>query len=309
MVMNFIDTNARLLHQLLEEHCVPVSSTKSAAASALFGQLQQAGIICKRRKGGGNQFLLEHPESLSAFIEQTYPEGLFAEEDDDRLSRIQGVMQSRDSKTRKQLDFAFLNTRGTVTVKLAGQTHELAVLTNANTSLCLKISASQQCELLTPCSIIVTVENPTAFVELEQMFEQPWNLAVYTAGKMSDILLLQLQCWHQQNHKLVHFGDYDYVGLLEFARILCFAPQAYLYYPAMLEKLLQQYGNTELLRKQVGQHKILLETVRQLPESLGKQQLIEVHQLLQATAKGLEQEGLYKGSQKKLPASPIGTLA
>lgn len=298
MGMNFIDTNARLLHQLLVDHCVPVSSAKSAAASVLFGQLQQAGIVFKRRKGAGSQFLLENSASLSAFIEQTYPEGLFVQEDDDRLSRIQGVMQSQDSKTRKQLDFAFLNTRGTVTVKLAGQTHDLAVLTNTNTSLCLKISALQQCELLAPGSIVVTVENPTAFVELEQMLEQPWDLAVYTAGKMSGILLQQLQYWHQQNHKLVHFGDYDYVGLLEFARILRFAPQAYLYYPETLEKLLQRYGNTELLRKQVGQHQILLETVRQLPEGAGKQQLVHVYQLLQETAKGLEQEGLYRGLQE-----------
>lgn len=297
MGMNFIDTNARLLHQLLVDHCVPVSSAKSAAASVLFGQLQQAGIVFKRRKGAGSQFLLENSASLSAFIEQTYPEGLFVQEDDDRLSRIQGVMQSQDSKTRKQLDFAFLNTRGTVTVKLAGQTHDLAVLTSTNTSLCLKISALQQCELLAPGSIVVTVENPTAFVELEQMLEQPWDLAVYTAGKMSGILLQQLQYWHQQNHKLVHFGDYDYVGLLEFARILRFNPEASLYYPDVFTELLQQYGDVHLLEKQVEQHQALLNVMAQLPDSSGKIQLVKIYQLLQRSAKGLEQEGLYKRSQ------------
>ena len=292
--MEFIDTNACLLYQLQTEGFVPASRVKSVAVMEIFGQLQQAGIVCKRRKGSGSQFQLEHPEFLQAFIVQTYPEGLFRQEEENRPSRVVGVMQSQDSKTFKQLDFSFLHVRGSAVVQFAGSTYDLTMLTACDASLCLKISSAQHCELTSPMNTVVTVENPTAFVVLEQMLDQPWHLAIYTAGKMSDILIQQLKIWSQQGHQLVHFGDYDYVGLLDFSRILRFNPEADLYCPKAFTQLLQQYGDSQLLEKQVKQHEILLKTMEQLPDSLGKRQLIKIYQLLQQYAKGLEQEGLYK---------------
>jgi hypothetical protein len=160
--------------------------------------------------------------------------------------------------------------RGTTTLGHAGSTHDLSAITNSDTSLCLKISPSLLCELPASACTIITVENPTAFVELEQMLMHPWQLAIYTAGKMSNILLLQLQQWHQQQHQRIHFGDYDYVGLLEFARILVDCPTARLYYPDSLPEQLQKYGNTELLQAQIEQHKALLKEVKRLPDSRGK---------------------------------------
>ncbi|MEZ5538304.1 MAG: DUF2220 family protein [Thiolinea sp.] len=292
--MNFVNANARLLYQLQMEGFVPASNTKSVAATSLFGHLQQAGIVRKRRKGGGNQFQLDHPEFLQAFILQTYPEGLFRTTEDERLSRVQGVMRTQDSKNRRQLDFSLLHVRGTAVLQYVKRNYDLAALTDSDTSICLKISADQQCSLIDSGCTILTVENPTAFVVLEQIVKQTWQLAVYTSGKMSEILLQQLKSWSQQGHRLVHFGDYDYVGLLEFARILRLDSAASIYYPETLEQLLQRYGNSQLLQKQTSQHLTLLETMRQLPDGLGKQQLFFVYQLLQRTAKGLEQEGLYQ---------------
>lgn len=293
MLENPIDTNARLLYQLLSGLSVSASKINSRATKELFEHLQQTGIIKKQRKGAGNQFQVMQPAALQNFVEQKYPSGLCAEPMPDVPSRTQGVLQSRDSKAQKKLDFSLLTVRGVTTLKHAGKTHSLNTLTDTDTSLCFKISPLLLCELPAPPCTIVTVENPTAFVELEKMPALSWQLAVYTAGKMSNILLQQLQCWHQQKHQLVHFGDYDYVGLLEFARILACCSTARLYYPDSLSEQLQQYGNARLLQDQVEQHKALLKKIKQLPDSQGKRELSEVHRLLQTSAKGLEQEGLY----------------
>lgn len=293
MPEDFIDSRAKLLHQLLTERTVPGSKVKSKAAKFLFDRLQQTEIIKKQRKGAGSQYQVMHLDALQAFIEQEYPNGLLAMTMTDLPSRIQGVLQSQDSKIQKKLDFVLLTVRGGTTIKHEGKTHDLNMLTNAETSLCLKISPSSLCELpASPCTI-VTVENPTAYVELEKMLEHPWQLAIYTAGKMSNILLQQLQYWYQQQHQLLHFGDYDYVGLLEFARILICCPESRSYYPENLPMLLQKNGNAQLLEKQTEQHKSLLRTLEYLPSGAGKNDLNEVYRMLQSSAKGLEQEGLY----------------
>jgi hypothetical protein len=296
MLLDFVDTNARLLDRLLNENYISVSTVKSTSAIMLFQQLEQSKIIVRRRKGSGSQFKLEHLQALQNFIIRTYPEGLRRKVGDVRPSRVQGVMQVQDSKVCKSLDFVLVNLRGTATINYGDRTYHLEQITNRDISLSLKIDITRPCLLPRAPQIILTVENPTAFVALEQIVEQPWQLAVYTAGKMSNMLLQQLQLWYGQHHKLIHCGDYDYVGLLEFARILAICPSASLYKPANLFELLQQYGNDALLKKQVKQHKILIKKINKLPNSIGKQQLVTVYQMLQTTAKALEQEGLYRNS-------------
>jgi len=292
MPTHFIDTNARLLNQLLTKQTVSASSVKSQMAQSLFEHLQHINIIIKQRKGGGNQYHLINIDALQAFIAKKYPAGLNKVEAD-IPARISGVFQSQDSKTQKMLDFTLLTIRGTALLNHANKIHDLKALTNADTSLNLKISLSQWCELADSRYTIVTVENPTAFIELEKILSRPWQLAVYTAGKMSNILLAQLQRWHQCNHRIIHFGDYDYVGLLEFSRILSCCSTARLYYPDTLLEQIQQYGNAKLLENQIAQHKTLLKQIEQLLDSNGKKELLEVYELLKMTAKGLEQEGLY----------------
>jgi len=294
MPTNFVDNEASLLSLLRTEKGLPTSKVKSRKARLLFERLQQSGIINKQRKGAGSQFKLVNATALETFIKQEYPAGLSPETALNSPVRVQGVQQFQNSKKQKNLDFALLTVRGGATLTHAGKKVNLNQLTDTETSLCLKISTSKLAELSPlPCTII-TVENPTAFFELERMLSRnSWQLAIYTAGKMSNILLEQLKHWYQQSHKIIHFGDYDYVGLLEFARILDCCQTASLYQPDALAEKLQRYGNTKLLEDQTEQHKTLLKKISQLPESKAKRELTIVHQLLQNSAKGMEQEALY----------------
>ncbi|MGB1309808.1 MAG: hypothetical protein ACPG47_01290, partial [Leucothrix sp.] len=86
-------------------------------------------------------------------------------------------------------------------------------------------------------------------------------------------------------------GDYDYAGLLEYARILTRCPDAHLFYPSQLtQAFINRYGLIELHQKQIAQHQSLLKKLETLPDSMQKERLMSVHHLLQITAKGLEQE-------------------
>lgn len=267
---------------------------KTQLAKILFERLQQSGLIKKQRKGAGNQYVVERLNELQVFANNEYPNGLLIKSMPDIPSRTKGVLLAKNSKHQKSLDFSLVTLRGNIPLMHSGKTYNLQSITSTNSGLCLKLSPESWCKLPTsPCTVI-TVENPTAFLALEKIISAPWQLAIYTAGKMPKILLQQLQLWYQQGHQLIHFGDYDYVGLLEFARILNSCPMANLYYPDSIDELLQQYGHKHLLEKQTEQHSILANHIKQLAESSGKNQLLRIYTSIQSSAKGLEQEVLIR---------------
>ena len=290
----FIDTNARLLNLLLEQGFLSVSSIQSKASKEVFSALEQTGVIQKKRKGAGNQYQLFSESSLVEFIKSKYPSGLYRLERENIPRRVKGILERKNSKSLSKLDYALISLRGNTPIKQNNKVYRLEELTTQDVFLSLKLTNKISPEILHENRTIITVENPTVFIELERMVQLPWNIAIYTGGKISNILLEQLSLWEQKGHNVVHFGDYDYVGLHEFARILQFCPKAKLYSPAKLTtELFQQYGNTLLLEKQVNAHKTLIKVLSKLPESLGRTQLITTYNLLQENAKGLEQESFY----------------
>jgi hypothetical protein len=291
---DFVDTTARLLSLLLEQNSLSASSVKSKASREVFTTLEQTGVVQKKRKGAGNQYQLLSQSSLVEFINSRYPSGVYRKEAKDTPRRVQGIREKQNSKSLSKLDFSLITLRGSSSIKQDGKVYNLVQLTTKNTFLSLKLTNTLHPENLQKNSTIVTVENQTDFTELESMMQRPWDITIYTGGKMSNILLQQLRYWANDGHKLVHFGDYDYVGLLEFTRIIQICPKAELYSPDKLStELIQQYGNTLLLEKQVSAHQTFLKNLEALPDSLGKDQLSNAYKLLQENAKGLEQESFY----------------
>jgi len=290
----FVDPNARLLSLLLEQKTLSVSSVKSKASRDIFSTLEQTGVIQRKRKGAGNQYQLISQLNLVDFIKSRYPSGVYGIEAEDTPRRVQGIQESQNSKSLSKLDFSLITLRGTSSIKQDEKVYDLVQLTNENTFLSLKLTDKLHPEILQKNSTIITVENPTAFTELESMMQRPWDIAIYTGGKMANLLVQQLNNWACTGHAIVHFGDYDYVGLLEFTRVLLVCPKAELYVPAKFSsEMIQQYGNTLLLENQIDAHQTLLKKLEVLPKSQGKQQLTHVYKLLQENGKGLEQESCF----------------
>ena len=287
----YISKTARLFAELLANESIAASSIDkgSPETKALFVTPISTQMLQKQRSGNGNRYRLLHKESLSKFIDSAFPSGLLKPTDSDVSDRTYGVITRGDSKTVAKLGFDLIMVRGNAELSI---NHERYKLNNSNAAfLSLKISATQTISIENPNARIVTVENPTVFAELNKISKLNWDIAIYTAGKISNLLLAQLAHWHTAEHALIHFGDYDYVGLLEYARILRRCPKATLHWPTRLDsKFVKRYGKAELHEQQIAQHLSLLAALGTLPESLQKQQLLAVHELLQTTAKGLEQE-------------------
>ncbi len=206
----FVDHNAKLLSVLRDTQCLSASSVKSKANKRLFQQLEQIHLVQKRRKGAGNQYQLLDVTGLNQFIISQYPSGLYQQSLPDTPRRVQGILARRDSKSFKKLEFDLLTLRGNIPLIYEQKTYPLTGLTSKNTYLSLKVTSATPLILQQQNSTIITIENPTAFTELEMMVQLQWNIAVYTAGKMSNLLLQQLEYWGSQGHNMVHFGDLSF---------------------------------------------------------------------------------------------------
>ena len=286
---HYISKTAKLFAGLLEKGSISASSVDrgSSDTKLQFARLDNAGIVKKQRSGGGNCYRLLHPEKLQSFIDANFPSGLIKPEDSDSANRTFSVLTRGDSKTLTALGFDLVMLRGNVGLMINQKPYQPG---NSDSAfLSLKISEEQKITLLSDNCKIITVENPTVFTELKRITDLEWDLAIYTAGKMSTLLLDQLQLWQEAGHSLLHFGDYDYAGLLEYARILERCSFAEIYFPTRLtHQFIDEYGTPELHQKQIAQHGSLLKKLETLAESAQKENLIGIHELLQSTSKGLE---------------------
>jgi hypothetical protein len=129
---------------------------------------------------------------------------------------------------------------------------------------------------------VALVENLEPFLHFEQRFND-FDAAIYCAGRMSERFLRWLEF---QTFDIVHFGDYDPVGLQEFIRLKeRYGCQATLYVPENLAGLVQRYGKPELLKDSSA----ILSGLRSTNES----EIYEVLQCLENFGQGLEQEILW----------------
>lgn len=287
----YISKAASLFADLAEKGSIAASTIDkgSKETRAHFTRPIETKMIKKQRSHSGNRYVLMQKESLLQFIDSEFPNGLLKPINSDAANRTYGVITRGDSKTITKLGFDLVMMRGNAEVVTNDERHQL---NNSDAAfLSLKISATQTIDIASPSCTIVTIENPTVFTELNKILDLKWDIAIYTAGKISTLLLKQLEQWQAAEHALIHFGDYDYVGLLEYSRILESCPQAELHWPVLLDStFMYKYGKAQLHEKQTAQHRSLLEKIKILPESEQKQRLVAIYQLLQGTAKGLEQE-------------------
>ena len=286
----YISKTAELFAVLLEKGSISASSISlgSNETKAQFEKLSTAGIIKKKRSGRGNRYHVLHRNTLQAFADSQYPSGL-VKPSENYSNRTFGVQTRADSKSTGTLGFDLVMVRGKAELTVNHKKHQLN--NSDDVFLSLKISKGSSITISETKCKIVTVENPTVFAELNKIADLEWDIAVYTAGKMSSLLINQLQQWYVAGHQLAHFGDYDYVGLLEYTRILELCPKAELHVPKHLDKnFIARFGNSLLHEKQIIQHETLLTKIEILPESDQKQSLTEIYKLLQSSAKGLEQE-------------------
>jgi len=94
---------------------------------------------------------------------------------------------------------------------------------------------------------ISVVENLEVFLHFEKLGVET-DLIYYAAGKLSERVLAWLSSPGLKTCQIIHFGDYDPVGIDEYLRLKRACPgRVKMYVPDDLESLMLRYGKADLL--------------------------------------------------------------
>lgn len=286
-----LDAFAGLLADLSSAGAVPASRV-SARSKERLRPLFAADVLVEMRAGAGRRVEVRNPETLAQFIARHYPAGLFddlaADEGLDRRTRA--LSRHRDTKALGGLDFEVVEYRlaGAVPLIVGG-----AVV--GRSGVCGDLGAFVLYDARPAdrevgfAGVVATVENPTVLIR-HDWTAAGVDLAIATYGRMSRRLIDWLASESMRDAQVVHYGDYDPVGLGEFCRLdAALGRRASLFIPDSIERLFSQYSDRELLSRSAG----LLPALQQ-SRNEGVQRLLR---LMAEFGGALEHEALLIGKE------------
>lgn len=240
------DSLAKHLSSLLQGKRVP-ASTISARDRKKIQSLFATEVLEEVRIGGGRSVrLCDHP-ALLAYVKKNYPSGLGKKIQLKGSPRSNAIAQLRDAKKTSVTDAEILSFRAGGSANVLSRNGKLLPLTEwcdlADIAAVRLDDASQW----TGFGVLAIVENLEVFLHFKKIgFET--DLIYYAAGRLSERVLRWLSSPGMQSCQIVHFGDYDPVGVDEYLRLKNACPgRVKMYVPDDLEKLLSRYGKAELL--------------------------------------------------------------
>jgi len=284
-----LDAFAGLLADLAADGAVPASRV-SAKARERLTPLFSADVLVELRAGAGRRIEVRSADTLARFIKRHYPTGLFGDSTADRGldRRTLALSRYRDTKALGGLDFEIVEYRltskaplliGGTAVGRSGVCGDLGafVLYDAR-------PADREVRFT---GVVATVENPTVLIR-HDWAAAGVDLAIATYGRISRRLIDWLASESMGDVRIVHYGDYDPVGLGEFCRLeAALGSRADLFIPAEIDRLFSQYSDRELLSRSAAH----LPALQQSPHG-------SVQRILRLMAEfggGLEHEALLIG--------------
>jgi hypothetical protein len=263
------------------------SMARSACSGSLLKTLKplfDSSVVVEERSGAGRHLVLRDAVTFREFVCHRFPE---VEIPADVPTRVAGVADFRDSKTHASNtpDVLVLRAWSDTALWCGGQPVQAAQATSDHGIFSFVLDPRKRYELRVPCAL---VENPAVLLSFE-LLQKRENipLALYGGGRISGRVLTWL-AGQPEGFRLIHFPDYDPVGLSEFVRLrTTLGKRASLHLPDDLGKRFACFGNSELVRRPASQ--ALLPKLRsaKIPELNRVLELIERHNA------GLEQEALF----------------
>jgi hypothetical protein len=256
-------------------------SRVSRLSLAALKPLLEAGVVTKKARGRGGILQVEKQDHLLKFIESLYPSGTGVLHREER-SRSSAVLLHRNSKKHSSRSSIPVLLRGFKGVRLAFPRSTLDVSEQTRLFGCAAFTLDSAATYPGYFGRIATVENLEFFTEFHKISREK-TLVVYTAGRASEMLLDWLSSPQLKNTNVIHYGDYDPVGLAEYLRIKNKRTgRTELYLPDNLEELVAKYGNEELLSKS----RKLMPGLRESSDEA----VCRVVSALDSTSRALEQE-------------------
>lgn len=147
-----------------------------------------------------------------------------------------------------------------------------------------------------PAEVTILVENLECFLRSELIVPEA-RVALHSAGRVSERLVACLARSVLSHSPFWHLPDYDPVGLDDYLRLRAvLGDRVKLYVPANIEKLFDQFGSHDLIRKK-PRNRALLEQLN--TKTWPCQESAEIFGLIKESGSGLEQESLLLGTNDK----------
>jgi|MTBAKSStandDraft_1061840.scaffolds.fasta_scaffold22172_2 hypothetical protein len=241
-----LDSFAKHLEVLLCGKRVPVSKVSIRDRKKLQSLLE-AGVIEEKRYGAGRSLELCDHDALQVYALKEYPLGLDDQAAWNANPRSRAVAQLRDSKKAVITDAEVLQLRaGSHTDVLIREDEVLPLVEWCQAAGVAAIRLDDQYQWKGSGTISV-VENLEVFLHFEKLGVET-DLIYYAAGRLSERVLGWLSSPGMQACQIVHFGDYDPVGIDEYLRLKRACPnRVKMYVPDDLESLMSRYGKAGLL--------------------------------------------------------------
>jgi len=239
----------KLLIELAQAGRLPASRLSPGALRELQTPLD-AGLLARRRHGGGEVYAVISPDGFRSWLDARFP-GLFGQFGAES-PRAANLAATRDSKRgRRGLD------RVPVLARAHGPCPALATIVEATALwggvvLILELGPDggfDRGPALPPGLRAMTVENPEIFHHSEDLRTcADLFLLCGTGGRLPEAFIQWLGA--QDDLQVVHFGDFDPVGLQDYTRLLARMPgRVDLHLPGELEGLFRRFSNRGLLDK------------------------------------------------------------
>jgi hypothetical protein len=226
--------------------------------------------------------MVKEPVALQAFADRNYPSG-FRGAGLDLPVRARAVAEVRDSKRGKGRCPATVLLRGFHGCMLDADGASLAVAAWTARAGVAAVGLDRVVNFRFSGNLAV-VENLEVFWNIEKVSLEV-DLALYAEGRLDGKLLAWLASTVMQSVRVLHFGDYDPVGLDEYLRIKRACPgRTKLYRPDNLDELFRKYGKPRLLTDSAA----VMNRLRRSEDP----EVRSVVTLLDRYGAGLEQEAL-----------------
>ena len=210
---------ARVLMQLLEARSLPLSKVSGQVQEELKG-LVDAEVLAVARRGAGRRYVVLQEVALQGVAARLFPEGLDAALTPAQ-SRREAVRNRRDAKTARATDTEAVLLRGRPGTVLRRGDEELEIgeWTLRAGYAAVELGTGDAWSFQ---GLVVVVENLEPFRWVEAVvpaLRAEGGLAVYAGGRMSGRLVGWLAKLAREGCRVLHWGDYDPVGMDEFLRL------------------------------------------------------------------------------------------
>ena len=285
-----VDSFARHLARLLEKGSLPARSLAARDRSRLQSLLD-AGVLAEERQGAGRSVVLHDETALQAFIHSLYPHGLTGGLAGHLPPRSRAVAFRRDAKMAVRGGAEAVLLRGFGNAFLSSEAGTLPVAEWTRQAGAAALLLDDKTPAWGCDGMLAIVENQEVFVHFETLGSAA-DLALYVGGRLSGRVIDWLASSPMSACRIVHWGDYDPVGLDEYLRLSRACPgRTRLHLPEDIDQLFARYGKRELIEK--GQT-----ILRRLRKSADPAVRLVVG-LMDRYGAGLEQEALLIGREER----------